>query len=101
MEDHLVSRAPPHREADLVAHRPRREIDRGFLAEESGDHVLQAIDRGIFPLLFIPHLSFRHASAHRWSGLRHRIAVEIDHERYPLVCQRQVMCHLLLNVSIA
>ena len=68
VQDDLVARAAVHREGDLVAHRPARQEERGLLAQQSGDHVLQAIDRRVFPLLLVAHLRLGHGLAHGGVG---------------------------------
>jgi hypothetical protein len=78
MRKHLLAGTAVHAHGDLVAHGARGQKERGVLAQELGDHVLQEIDRGILILLLVAHLRLAHEAAHLGGGLGHRVAVEID-----------------------
>src|SRR6266851_3860438 len=52
-DDDFIARPGQHLEADLVRHGAARHEQRRFLAEQRGDALLQAIDRGILAILVI------------------------------------------------
>src|SRR6267142_2643547 len=74
----LLAVAAVHAERDLVTHGARRQEERGLLAEELGDHLLEEIDGRVFELLLVAHFRLAHEAAHVLGGLGDRITGEID-----------------------
>ena len=67
------------RERDLVAHRRRRQVHGLFVAEQSGDALLEREHRRVLPLLLVTDVGPRHRLAHALRRLRLRVGTKIDH----------------------
>jgi len=65
---HLVARPRVHLDRDLVAHGAGGEVQRRFLAQEIGDHLLQQVHGRVLALLLVAHLGLAHEAAHVGSG---------------------------------
>ena len=76
-QDH-VSRAAMDRQADLVAHGPRRKEDRVLLSQHLRHHLLQLVDRGVLSLLLVSHRGKTGETPHLRSGHAQGVAVQID-----------------------
>ena len=80
IEQDLVAGAGVDLDRDLVAHRPRREIQRRLHPEQAGDHLLEEVDRRVLPALLVPDLGGAHVRAHLRgrSGLGIAVQVNLD-----------------------
>src|SRR5919106_2780489 len=78
-EDDLVALPAMRARGDLVAHRPRWQIDRGFLAQQIGNPLAQRVDGGVEHGLLVADLGRgdRPAHARRRGGAG--VAVQVDH----------------------
>ena len=77
VQNDLVSRPAVHRERHLVAHRARRQEERGLLAQQLGDRVLQLIHRRVLELLLVAHFGVAHEAAHRRGRAGNGVAVQV------------------------
>ena len=68
--EHFLAGLADQPHADLVAHRPRRHEQRGLVAEQVGDPLLERVDRRVLAVDVVPDLGLGHRPAHRrrWAG---------------------------------
>ena len=78
VEDHLLAVARAHHDRDQVAQRPRREEDRGLLAQELGGHRLEQVDGGVLAEHVVADRRLRHEAAHLRRRSRRGVAAEVD-----------------------
>jgi hypothetical protein len=72
-DDDVIAGSCQRTQGDLIRHRPRRQPQRGFLAEELCDAFLQSVDRRILAELVVANGRRRNRLAHRWRGTRDRV----------------------------
>ena len=78
VRDDLLARPRVHAQRDLVAHRPRRQEDGRFFAQQLGHHLAEQVDGGILHLLLVAHLRLAHEAPHVGGRPRDGVAVEVD-----------------------
>jgi hypothetical protein len=64
----FVAGARQDPQSGLVRHRPGREEERGLLAEQLGDVVLEPVGRLVFAELVVPNAGLGHGPTHAGSG---------------------------------
>jgi hypothetical protein len=79
--EHLLAGLGDQAHPDLVAHRPRRHEQRGLVAEQVGDPLLQRPDRRVLAVDVVPHLGLGHGPAHRRGGPGDRVGTKVDWPR--------------------
>jgi len=88
VQEDLVTALRQGMEGDLVAHRPRRAVERRFLVQQTRDLFLQAVDGGVVLEHIVADLGLGHGPAHLRPRLRHRIAAHVDHARAAVMAAR-------------
>jgi len=78
IQQHFIAWSAVHSEGDLVAHRPRWEEETGGLPEQVGHVILESVDGGVFAPLLIAHFGGGHRPAHRCTGFRRGVTVEVE-----------------------
>src|SRR5690606_28958287 len=78
-KDDLVALAAVHPCGNLVAHRPRRDVNRSLLAEQVGHALAQAVDRRVEHRLLVTDPRLGDRPAHAGRRLGPRVAVQVDH----------------------
>ena len=76
--NHLVTGLCVGLDRNLVGLRARRDEQRGFLAKERGDALLQGIDGGVFGHHVVTHLGAQHRLPHGRRRPRHGVTAHID-----------------------
>ena len=82
--DDLVPHLRQGAEAELVAHRPRGDVESGLLAQHAGHHLLEPLDGGVLAVDVVPHRSLGHRSAHGVARPGDRVAAQIDRVGYDI-----------------
>lgn len=76
-DDDLVTGSAVDGVGDQIAHRAGREEEGGLLAGEVGDHVLKAVDAGVFAFLLITDFGVGDGLAHAGGGAGLGVAGEV------------------------
>jgi hypothetical protein len=76
--DDLAAAGDVSHQRDQIAHRPRRDEDRGFLAEQGGRALLERIDRRVLAQDVVADLSGGHRPTHLGRRVGHGVGAEID-----------------------
>ena len=76
-EDLVAARAHVHANGDLVAHRPAGQEDRGLLAQQQGDRLLEGEDRRVVAQLLVADLGRGHGGAHGVGRARLGVGEEV------------------------
>ena len=98
-DDHVVARPRQHAQRDLVGHRAGRQPERGLLAEQRGDALLQRVDGRVLAELVVADRSGGHRRAHRRRRPRDGVGAKVDRRvdvRHAANCRR---CDRALNAS--
>ncbi len=66
-------------DGEHVGHRPGGREERGLLAEQPGDPLLERADGGVLAVDVVADLGARHRGAHRLGGTGDGVAAEVDH----------------------
>ena len=82
VQEDLVAALGVRAEGGLVAHRPRREVERRLLAEQLGGALLEAQDGGIVAEDVVVDLGLGHRLPHLGRRPRHRVAAQVDRARH-------------------
>ena len=72
---------PSEAERELVRHRPRRHVERGFLAEERRRERLEAADGGVLSVLVVAHFGVGDGAPHLGRGRGDGVGTEVDGSR--------------------
>ena len=81
MQDHRLAGCHVQADADLVAHRPRRQEQGGLVPQQLGDPVLEAVDGRVEAALLVADLGRGHRPAHALARARLGVAPQVDGRR--------------------
>ena len=77
-DDDVVAGARQDAQRHLVGHRAAGQPERGFLAEQRGDVLLQPVGRRVFAVLVVADRCGGHGRAHLGRGTGHGVGAEVD-----------------------
>jgi len=77
-DDDVVAGSRQHPQRHLVGHRAAGKPERGLLAEQGGDLVLQPVDRRVFAVLVVADRSGGHRGPHLGRGTGDGIGTKVD-----------------------